>query len=79
MGRVFSKPKLRHLKRIAIDEISIGTGHRYVTIVLDLESGAIVHVGLEIGLQRWRDWQSCRERKQNSTLRALCKNEHRLT
>ncbi len=45
LGRVFSKPKLRHLKRIAIDEISIGTGHRYLTIVLDLESGAIVHVG----------------------------------
>jgi transposase len=45
LGRVFSKPKLRHLKRIAIDEISIGAGHRYLTIVLDLESGAIVHVG----------------------------------
>ena len=45
LGRVFSKPKLRRLKRIAIDEISIGKGHRYLTIVLDLESGAIVHVG----------------------------------
>jgi len=45
LGRVFSKPKLRRLKQIAIDEISIGKGHRYLTIVLDLESGAIVHVG----------------------------------
>src|SRR5690606_19333342 len=36
---------LKHLMQIAIDEISIGKGHRYVTVVLDLESGAIVHVG----------------------------------
>ena len=41
----FSKPKLKHLRQIAIDEISVGKGHRYVTIVLDLQSGAVVHVG----------------------------------
>ena len=33
----FAKPKLKHLRQIAIDEISTGKGHRYVTIVLDLE------------------------------------------
>lgn len=41
----FSRPKLKHLRQLAIDEISVGKGHRYVTIVLDLESGAVVHVG----------------------------------
>jgi transposase len=41
----FKKPKLKHLKRMAIDEISIGRGHRYLTVVLDLESGAVVFVG----------------------------------
>ena len=41
----FSKPKLKHLKRIAIDEISIGRGHRYLTVVLDLDNGAVVFVG----------------------------------
>lgn len=41
----FSKPKLKHLRQIAIDEISVAKGHRYLTIVLDLESGAVVHVG----------------------------------
>jgi transposase len=41
----FSKPKLKHLTRIAIDEISVGKGHRYLTVVLDLESGAVVFVG----------------------------------
>ena len=41
----FKKPKLKHLKRIAIDEISIGHGHRYLTVVLNLDSGAVVFVG----------------------------------
>jgi len=36
---------LKKVTRIAIDEISIGKGHQYVTIVLDLESGRILHVG----------------------------------
>jgi len=45
LGRRYARPKLKHLRRIAVDEISIGKGHHYVTIVLDLESGAVVHVG----------------------------------
>jgi transposase len=45
LRRRFGKPKLKHLKQIAIDEISTGKGHRYVTIVMDLESGVVVHVG----------------------------------
>lgn len=45
LQRHYSKPKLKHLRQIAIDEISVGKGHRYVTLVLDLESGAVVHVG----------------------------------
>lgn len=45
LGQRFKRPKLGHLKRIAIDEISIGKGHRYLTVVLDLSSGAVVFVG----------------------------------
>ncbi len=45
LSRRFAKPKLKHLRRIAIDEIAIAKGHRYVTIVMDLDSGAIVFVG----------------------------------
>jgi transposase len=41
----FSRPRLKHLRLIAIDEITIGKGHRYLTIVLDLETGAAVFVG----------------------------------
>ena len=45
LSRRFAKPKLKHLRRIAIDEIAVGKGHRYLTIVMDLESGAVVFVG----------------------------------
>lgn len=45
LSRRFAKPKLKHLRRIAIDEIAIAKGHRYLTIVMDLESGAVVFVG----------------------------------
>lgn len=41
----FSSPSLKGLTQIAIDEISIGRGHRYLTVVLDLASGAVVFVG----------------------------------
>lgn len=45
LGRQFAKPRLRDLKLIAIDEISILKGHTYLTIVMDLKTGAIVFVG----------------------------------
>jgi len=41
----YSRPKLKQLELIAIDEISIGKHHRYLTVVLDLASGAVVFVG----------------------------------
>jgi transposase len=45
LKRRFTRPRLKELRRLAIDEISIGRGHRYVTVVLDLETGAVVFVG----------------------------------
>jgi len=58
LQRRFDKPRLKHVKQIAIDEISTGKGHKYVTIVLDLESGAVLYVGQRKGgdalLAFWR-------------------------
>lgn len=45
LTRRFAKPKLKRLRRIAIDEIAVAKGHRYMTVVLDLDSGAVVFVG----------------------------------
>lgn len=41
----FSRPRLKHLRMIAIDEIAIRKGHKYLTVVMDLSSGAVVFVG----------------------------------
>lgn len=45
LQRKYARPKLKHLRRLAIDEIAIAKGHKYVTIVMDLKSGAVVFVG----------------------------------
>ena len=45
LSRRYAKPKLKHLRQIAIDEIAVAKGHRYLTVVMDLESGAVVFVG----------------------------------
>ena len=41
----FSEPPLGGLTHIAIDEICIGRGPRFLTVVLDLKTAAVVHVG----------------------------------
>ncbi len=54
LKRKFGKPKLHKLKQIAIDEINIGKGHKYLTIVLDLLTGAVVFVGDGKGMDALR-------------------------
>ena len=61
LQRRFSRPKLKHLDQIAIDEISIAKGHRYLTVVLDLMSGAVVFVGDGTGADALRPfWRRVR-------------------
>src|SRR3954462_3103535 len=45
LSRRYAKPKLKHLRHLAIDEIAVAKGHRYLTVVMDPDSGAIVFVG----------------------------------
>lgn len=45
LQRRYQQPKLSRLTQIAIDEIHIGTGQKYITVVLDLLSGAVVFIG----------------------------------
>lgn len=41
----FDPPPLRGIRHVAIDEIATRKGHVYKTIVLDLDSGHVLHVG----------------------------------
>jgi transposase len=43
--RRFAKPRLKDLRLMAIDEIAVAKGHRYLTIVMDLENGVVKFVG----------------------------------
>lgn len=45
LNKHFRKPKLKRLQFLAIDEISIGKKHKYLTIVYDLLVGAVVFIG----------------------------------
>ena len=45
LKRRYGRPKLKGLRHIAIDEIATAKGHVYLTIVLNLDSGAVVYVG----------------------------------
>ena len=38
LSRRSAKPKLKHLRHLALDEIAVAKGHRYLTVVMDLES-----------------------------------------
>ena len=40
----YSNPSLSKLKNIGIDEICIGKGHRYITVVIDLDSGRVIYM-----------------------------------
>jgi transposase len=45
LQRRYGRPKLKRVRRLAIDEIAVRKGHVYLTVVLDLESGAVLFVG----------------------------------
>lgn len=41
----YARPSLAGVRHLAIDEIAVGHGHRYCTVVLDLDSGRVLFVG----------------------------------
>lgn len=45
LGKKFGRPKLKQLRQIAIDEVYLGKRHKYITLVLDLETHRVVYVG----------------------------------
>lgn len=45
LHRHYARPQLKDVRRIAIDEISSSKGHRYLTVVIDLDRGRVLFVG----------------------------------
>ena len=45
LERHYAKPPLKEVTHIAIDEIAVGKGHKYLTVVMDLKEGRAIFVG----------------------------------
>jgi transposase len=59
LRRKYSRRKIRHLKYLGVDEVAVRKGHSYLTVVVNLETGAVVWVApgrttksLEVFLKR---------------------------
>ena len=66
LGTHFAKPRLKDLQHLAIDEIATKKGHKYLTIVMDLESGAVVFVGDGKGAEALKPfWRSLKASRAN--------------
>lgn len=67
LRRRYRRPRLKGVRRIAIDEIAVGKGHRYLSIVLDLERGVVLFVGKGKGSQAltpfWKRVYQCKQCK----------------
>ena len=80
LERHFRQPRLRHLKRLAIDEIHVGRGYKFRTLVFDLDTGAIVFVGKGKGAEAlepfWKRLKSSRAKIHAvaADLRAIASN-----
>jgi transposase len=62
LGKKFGRPRLRKVRQIAIDEIHVGRGRRFATVVLDLKSGAVLFVGKGRGIEALRPfWRRLRQ------------------
>src|SRR5690606_26182921 len=44
LARHYGRPDLRGVRYVAVDEIAVRRGHDYMTVVMDLESGRVLHV-----------------------------------
>ena len=71
LQRHFAKPQLKDVTRIAIDEIAIKKGHKYLTIVMDLHTGRVIFTGDGKGadalLPFWK-----RLRRSRAKINAVC-------
>lgn len=67
----FGQTDYRGLRILAVDEISIRKGHRYLTVVLDYETGRVVWVGEDRKARTLRRFFSGMSREQRQALKAV--------
>lgn len=45
LARHYAKPRLKYVRHIAIDEFAVEKGHKYMTVVMDLDTSRVLFVG----------------------------------
>jgi transposase len=64
LKRRYNPPSLKNVRNIGIDEFAVSKGHVYKTIVVDLDTGHIIHVGNGKGKESLnRFWKRVRKNK----------------
>lgn len=71
LERDYGQSDYRGLRILAIDEVSLRKGHRYLTVVLDYESGRVVWVGQDRKARTLRRFFSGMTREQRQMLEAV--------
>jgi transposase len=67
----FGQTDYRGLRILAVDEVSIRKGHRYLTVVLDYETGRVVWVGEDRKARTLKRFFSGMNREQRQALEAV--------
>ena len=71
LKRKFKRIKLKDVRQIAIDEICIGRPRKFLTIVLDLDTGQVLHIGRGKGADALKGfWRRLSHSK--AKIRAVC-------
>jgi len=71
LEREYGQTNYQGLRILAVDEVSIRKGHRYLTVVLDYESGRVVWVGKDRKSRTLRRFFSGMTRQQRQKLEAV--------
>ena len=71
LRRKFKRIKLKDVRQIAIDEVCIGRPRKFLTIVLDLDTGQVLHIGRGKGADALKGfWRRLSHSK--AKIRAVC-------
>jgi transposase len=70
LQRHYSSPDLSRVRRIAIDEFSVAKGHVYMTVVMDLDTSRVLHVGNDRNQESLQKFWN-RVKKKNIAIEAI--------
>ena len=71
LKRKYKRIRLKDVRILGLDEVYLGTTMGFITVVRDLESGAVLHIGKGKGYEALAKFRK-RIRKQSGQIKAVC-------